>query len=122
MNKYKIIFCLASIFSLSIIISCSDDETPEMEDNCDSITATYDASVAGIVNATCAYAGCHDGNNPNVPSYTTYSSMKATLDSGAFNSRTLVSKNMPPAGSMPELTAAQIEILTCWHEAGYPEN
>jgi len=130
MYKNKFFTLLFLFISLAIMVSCSDDDTPEVEGDCDSVTATYDDSVKAIVDATCAYAGCHNGSASNIPEaskdYTSYSAMKATLDSGAFNSRALVSKNMPPSsvptGAPTELSTAQIEILTCWHEAGYPEN
>lgn len=114
--------------AIGLAISCSKDEEP-----CDSVTATYDTTVKTIIAESCAYSGCHDGTGANqfIPvasnDYTTYAGMKASLDAGLFNTRVLVDKNMPPAafvppGSPTELTEAQIETLTCWHDAGYPEN
>ena len=127
MTKFKFLTLFMFMLSLGVIVSCSDDEE-EQQDPCDDITATYDSTVKTIIDGSCAYSGCHDGTggNSSIPSgandYTSYAGLKASLDGGSFNTRALVSKNMPPTGAMPELTAAQLEVLTCWHEAGYPES
>ena len=128
MTKYLSLFFLLVI---GLIVSCTSEE-PE-PDQCANLSATYNGAVKTIIAEGCAYAGCHDGTGTNtiIPvssiDYTTYAGLKASLDAGSFNARTLVSKNMPPANSVPpgspmELTAEQLELLTCWHDAGYPEN
>jgi len=126
MSKYlSFLFLVAFTF----FVSCKKDSV----DPCDDLNATYSGAVKSIIDNTCAYSGCHDGTGVNtfIPTsaadYTTYSGMEASLNSGAFNTRALVSQDMPPAafvpaGSPTELTAAQLEILNCWMDAGYPEN
>ena len=125
MSKKMLLF---SLLFACFIFSCGDDEEP-----CDSFTATYNGDVKAIIDASCAYSGCHAGGanaNANIPlgsnDFTTYASLKPGLDVGGFNARALVAMDMPPAASVPagsptELTAEQLEILTCWHNAGYPE-
>jgi len=128
MSKSTILFFLLSFF---FMVSCGDDDEV---DPCDSFTATYDGDVNGIINASCAYAGCHSGGttaNPGIPvgsnDFTSFSSLESVLNSGALNARAIVAQDMPPAAFVTppnptELTAEQIEILICWRDAGYPEN
>ncbi len=133
MTKTRILQCSIVFFAFTFALSCgNDDETVTPTDVCDNHTATYDGDVKAIIDATCAYAGCHDGTgaNPVIPAnaidYTSYAGLQIATG-GAFNQRTLVDKDMPPADFVPpgfasELTDEQLEILTCWHDAGYPEN
>lgn len=108
--------------------SCGDDESPV--DSCDGVTATYEGDVKGIINSSCAYSGCHDGANGSIPEeardLSTYAGMVGSTSSGKFKTRVIDVMNMPNPDFTPddrpqELTAAQLEILQCWHDAGYPE-
>lgn len=127
----KKISLLTLLFAgLLIYSSCGDDD----EDTCETFTATYNGDVKAIIDSSCAYSGCHSGGstaNSFIPigsnDFTTFASLKPGLDSGVFNARALVARNMPPSANVPagfptELTPEQLEILTCWHNAGYPEN
>lgn len=124
MNKY--LFVSTALLSLCLIInSCAKGP-------CDDTPANY-AAVKTIIDGSCAYTGCHDGTGSNafIPTgandYTNFAGLKASLDGGSFNTRTLDKKTMPPAAFVPAgfpttLTEEQLKVLTCWHEAGYPEN
>ena len=129
MTKYLPLFFLLTI---GLIVSCSEDEQPE-PNACENISSVYTGEVATIIAESCAYAGCHDGTGantgipPGANDYTSFAGLQASLTSGAFSNRVLVQQNMPPANSVPpgfptELTAAQLETLTCWRDAGFPEN
>ena len=129
----KISLLTLLLASLLIYSSCGDDDD-DVVDTCDTFAATYNGDVNAIINATCAYAGCHAGGSnagPGIPvgsnDFTNFASLESVLNNGAFNNRALVARNMPPAASVPagfptELTAEQLEILTCWRDAGFPEN
>ncbi len=107
------------------IASCGSDDEADPT-GCELVTATYNGDVKAVINASCAASGCHSGANANaaIPEddkdYTTYAGIKASLDDGSFNTRAIIDKTMPP--SPGELTAEQLELLTCWKDAGYPEN
>ncbi|MFK8006410.1 MAG: hypothetical protein AB8H03_08570 [Saprospiraceae bacterium] len=115
--------------ALGIIVfaSCKDDDA-------DDICATWDAEVQPIIEATCAYSGCHSGGasanmflSAESNDFTSYSAIKSTLDNGKFVQRVLVDKDMPnpmfvPAGNPTELTQVQIDILQCWADDGFPES
>ena len=123
------------IIKISIVLmvgllaySCGDDDT--VVDPCDAITATYNGDVKAIINNSCAYFGCHNGSNGNIPEsardYTTFAGMAASVADGSFNTRVLEVQNMPnpditPDDKPQELTAAQLVIIQCWHDAEYPE-
>jgi uncharacterized membrane protein len=73
--------------------------------------------VKAIIDAKCSVAGCHlNTQNPNLNNYT-----QVFGSSDRIAVRALDLKTMPPLG-MPQLTEDEIKILTCWKEAGFPEN
>lgn len=127
MKNYYLLFALlfgAVVFTTS----CKDDEV----DPCDDLNATYDGAVKGIIDSSCAYTGCHSGGfSAQIPDdaidFTNYAGLQASLNAAKFEKRVLDDKNMPPEafvppGSPTELTDAQLELLQCWADAGYPEN
>jgi predicted DNA binding protein len=126
MKNYFLLFTLL-YGTMVFTASCEDDD----DGACDDLNATYDGAVKGIINSSCAYANCHDGNSLVIPDgskdYTSYATMLGALNAEKFEKRVLDDKNMPPAnfvpeGSPTELSDAQLEILQCWVDAGYPEN
>jgi len=139
MKKFRILsltFVLAgmTLFATSCEKDNEDPNDDDMVEACDNIDATFDGDVQAIISNSCAYSGCHSGADSNtfIPEgsrdYTTYTGIKGSLDSGKFNTRALVTMNMPPAaefipeGSPLSLTESELEILNCWKDAGYPEN
>ncbi len=127
--KMNFILKISFVLMIGLLAySCGKDDDPV--DPCDSITGTYNGDVKAIINNSCAYFGCHDGSNGNIPEesrdYTTFEGMASATSSGKFNTRVLVTKNMPnpdftPDDKPQELTTAQLQIMQCWHDAGYPE-
>lgn len=121
MGKILKIFATTAFFILlfNFFSACKTDILPEPQQPtfCDSITATYNASVKDILDAKCAVAGCH--LNTQNPILNNYSQVFENSDRIAVRSLDL--KTMPKFG-MPQLTDEEIEILTCWREAGFPEN
>ena len=119
-----IIFCLSVFLAFSFLMSCGDDEEP--------VCATYEADIKPIIDISCAYSGCHAGADAGMfvtdisKDYTNYEGLLATIENGSFADRTLDSLDMPPFytpdGNPKELTAAELEIIACWLEAGYPED
>ncbi len=116
---------LAVMLCIVIMTNCKKDDPP---------CATWDTNVKAIIESSCSYSGCHSGGataNSFIPEgsndFTTYASIKSVLDNGSFEQRSLVAQNMPPAmfvppGNPTELTQAQIDVLQCWADEGFPEN
>lgn len=118
-------FLLVLMFSSIFLSSCGKDD-----DSCD---ATYNSNVRAIIENSCAYAGCHAGAEASMwvsessKDYTNFAGMQANITDGSFVKRVLEQKNMPPDDFIPEgrpteLTAEEIEILTCWQENNFPES
>jgi len=112
---------LCSLFSLFVLSSCQDEEP----DPCDDLNATYNGAVKAIIDVNCATSGCHSGPGANtfIPTnaqdYTSFIGIDGSLNNGFFTTRVLEVMDMPIGST---LTTNQIEILTCWKDAGFPEN
>lgn len=118
-------FLLLPMFAMAVFACKSED---------DSCEATYSTEVKAILDNSCAYSGCHSGSTASafVPQsskdYTAYEGLIENLNSGKFAERVLESKNMPPAanfipeGRPTELTAAELEIISCWVKRKYPKD
>ncbi len=135
MKKLKIIQIALLLFGVLTFAACSDDDEEDnmddpmtMTDVCDDHVATYDGDVKEVINNSCAYSGCHNADNDfGLADYSTFDKLMAILDNDKFEERVLTAKNMPPASLVPEgrpaeLTAEQLELLTCWKDAGFPES
>ncbi|MBL4648420.1 MAG: hypothetical protein JKY03_01725 [Aureispira sp.] len=124
----KLLSSVTSILFITLGIitfeSCAKEE----------VCATWDVDVKPIIAATCSYSGCHSGGTtanaylaPESNDYTSYAAIKANLDNGKFKLRALTNKDMPnasfvPAGMPTALTQAQLDVLQCWVDAGFPES
>lgn len=111
---------------LSILMSWADAGYPEISEP---IVATYDASVKPIIDASCAYAGCHNGT-PGVPGdYSTYAGLSNDIENGFFYRRVVEIRDDPVLGMPPnratgptDLTEEEFQLILCWVENEYPEN
>lgn len=122
------LFCLfvSVIFSME---ACTSDALAEpVMLPCDDLTPTYEADVREIIERTCAYSGCHLGGAPGL--YDDYDGLLSGLESGIFRQRVITAKDNPTLGMPPnyapdgraeDLTADELMIITCWLDAGYPE-
>lgn len=123
----KMLFILL-ILSIVGIHACTYDNLDEPE-FCDTISATYDLNVKAIIDSSCAYAGCHL-NNPAIGDFTSYSGILSRLENGLIEARVIIQKDDPAIGMPPDyatngpkdLTQEQLDIISCWLEAGHPEN
>jgi len=119
-NLIPILFFGALVWIQLSQSSCTNDQLPPPSDNaqCDTLVVTYDDQVATIVNASCAFAGCHGANAP-IGDYTDYTKLSTILNANKFDKRVLELQDMPPGGT---LTEDELELLTCWAENNYAEN
>ena len=118
-------FLFVAICLSITLTNCSNDD--------DKCNYTYENGVKEIIDRSCAYAGCHAGAEAsmwvpdNSVDQTNYEGMLENLNSGEFENRTLILRNMPDTMWTPDdrpqiLTEEEIEILTCWKDNGYPES
>lgn len=116
----------------SLLYTCVADELPEPT-VCPPGTATYDSNIRDIINESCAYAGCHDGNSPSVPgNFQSFSGMASFMKDGTVRTRVIDLRDDPVQGMPPSraaypqsqkenLTDAEFELLQCWINSGFPE-
>jgi len=107
-------------------------ETAAQAGTCDNIDATFNGDVKDVLSVTCSYDACHGAESDfGQMDYNVFANLQPHLESGSFEARVLNGGGdgltiMPPpytAEDKPkELTTEQLQILTCWKEAGYPEN
>ena len=131
LSPTSISFSILTVFSL-FWLSCTSDKTPvvDLTNECNNINASYDLNIKPIIDRGCALGGCHvnGGDGPGI--YTNYENIIPFIEDGSFRRTTIEQKDdpligMPPKwsnnGAPKELTEAELELITCWLENGYPE-
>lgn len=113
---------------LTILMDWVDSGAPE---SAMMSAATYDESIKLIIDNSCAYSGCHDGQT-GIGNYSNLQGMQDDIESGLFFDRVVTRREdpvlgMPPAravdfGGAATLTDEEFELMLCWIENGYPEN
>jgi len=105
---------------------CTADQLPANpldSPACDNLLATYELNIKAILDESCAYSGCH-------PGYNRFNNLLPILENGSFRSRVIDLESDPnigmppeyaPAGRPIELTADQLELLSCWLADNFPE-
>lgn len=111
--------------------ACVNDELPEpmLPESCMDSIPTYEGSIKGIIDNSCAYSGCHlDGSAPGV--YTSYAGLEGVIGSGSFKEKVVGLRGDPnlgmppdfaPEGRPKDLTQFELELIQCWLENEYPE-
>lgn len=105
-----------------LLLACAKDKLPVPQTECTE-NVTYKTDIETIIQSTCAYAGCHISGTPGILDYSTYNGLLAVVESGTFEERVLIQRNMPPpnATGPTSLTEEQLNLIRCWLEQGYPE-
>ena len=107
---------LVFLLSLMAFSACTADQVPEpLVSDCPPVVPRY-AEVAAIFQQRCATSGCHNGTV--FPDLRSYETALPSLRSGRLHQEVVLRRTMPPG---PALDSAQIKMISCWHEANYPE-
>lgn len=124
----KLPFCYGLILFAIAMSSCTSDALPEpVELPCNGDSFTYETDIRPIIEQSCAYSGCHLGGAPGL--YNEYSGLVPVLESGRFQQRVILQRDDPSVGMPPnyapegrplDLLPEQLEMISCWLEAGYP--
>ncbi len=125
--KYWILFF--SLIGLFAVGSCNKDQLPEPPvSDCQDLVPDYEQDIVPIIEASCAYSGCHLGGAPGV--YNSYANLLPDLESGRFRNRVIELRSDPNLGMPPNysppgrpriLTESELSLIQCWLEAGFPE-
>ena len=117
-------------FCVLLVFSCTKDKLeieapPEPVDtttvsDTDTVvvdTCKFTTHIQPIIDANCV--GCH-GSGSSDGDFTSYSGIFAKIDnSGPFENRVLILKDMPMGGS---LTQSEIDLIQCWLDNGAENN
>jgi hypothetical protein len=118
--KKLLTLAVFSVLATVLIIACKkdseNDNTPAAVD-CGTITTTFAATVQPLMNTSCAKSNCHATGSVNGPGpLVTYTQI--------FNARAKI-KDVVASGTMPQdatFSATQKAQITCWIDAGAPNN
>lgn len=134
MQKLSVLFFLTIFGSFLLLESaCTTDKLPEPEPPafCDTTRVTYNLQIKEIIDTNCAIPTCHRSGTAAPGNYTSYSSMEPFLTETVFKRFVVDLRNDPDLGMPPnwdhnpgpkDLTDQEFDLVTCWIDAGYPEN
>ena len=84
---------------------------------CDGVSTSFTANVNPIIQSSCNKSDCHNASSLNGPGpLTNYSQIK----NAAVQIKSAVVSGFMPADAT--LTTAQIKTISCWVDAGAPNN
>lgn len=112
------------------LAACTSDQLPEPTGpDCQGDAPTYTEDIRPIIDASCAYSGCHLDSSPG--RFDTYGGLLPYIDgSNEFRQRVILERadedmgmppNYAPDGRPKDLTEEQVLLIECWLEAGFPE-
>lgn len=115
----KLIFLF--VVGVLFVTSCSKDDNTQAD--CSGVTPTYNAEIVGIMNASCAYANCHDsGTRSGGIDLSSYAKVKAASANDNFLKSI---KHQSGAEAMPQgsdkLADDVILKIECWIQNGWPQ-
>jgi hypothetical protein len=116
-KKLNLAFCIVLIVAL--VNACKKDSENDKEQpvDCSTITTTFSGTVGPLMASSCAKSGCHAAGSTNGPgALTNYTQI--------FNSRVRI-RAVVASGQMPQdatFSATQKAFITCWIDAGAPNN
>lgn len=110
--------------------ACTSDQLPEpVGPDCEGDAPTYTQDIRPIIEASCAYSGCHLDSSPG--RFDTYFGLLPYLEeSNEFRQRVILERadedqgmppNYAPDGRPKDLTEEQVLLIDCWLAAGFPE-
>jgi len=123
----KAFLFLTVLWSFTFYFSCTKDKTkPPLSASCsgvDSLSNTYNLKIKAILDANCAYGGCHDAGSAS--SSVVLDSYLATKSS--FQNKPCLCTIKQSGGCLPmpqgsdKLADSLITYIQCWSERGYPQ-
>lgn len=118
--KKLLSFTACILLMVVLVIACKKDSENDGSSNtvdCSTITTTFSGTVSPLIATSCAKSDCHASGSTNGPgALTNYTQI--------FNARVKI-RAAVASGKMPQdatFSAQQKAIITCWIDAGAPNN
>lgn len=120
----KLFYVFSAAVGMFVFVACTKDIglNPDLVvkpvNACDSVT--FAADIQPLFTNKCAT--CHfTGTTSGAPGdFTSYADIKTKADAGLIKNRAIVLHDMPQGG--PPLSQAEMDLITCWLDAGAPNN
>jgi len=114
----KMLSLVACIVLIVVLVNaCKKDSENNEPVDCSTISTTFAVNVSPLISSSCAKSGCHAAGSTNGPgALTNYTQI--------FNSRVAI-RAAVSSGYMPQdatFSATQKATITCWIDAGAPQN
>ena len=106
----KIPYILLLLF-LSACYYDNEEELYPRDQNCDLSKVTFATTIKPIIAQNCAIPGCHVPGGTGSSNFQIYDELKAKVDNGSFERRTIIEESMPPNR---DLSACDIDKLKTW--------
>mgnify|MGYP006969374120 CR=1 FL=1 len=124
--RIGLLLLMASPFTFT---HCTEDKLPEPipPGYCDTTFTSYNLNIKPIIDLNCAYSGCHLDTAPgNFSTYEGISVFFNVMEERVISLKSDEEYGMPPDyapdGRPKDLTQEEFDLMTCWIEAGFPEN
>ena len=105
MRSYTLLFIslFLCINLLMTSIACTSDQIAEMPppEFCDTLQVSYNLQVKEIIDANCAFSGCHVAGSAAPGNYSSYGSMSPFLNEREFQKFVIDFRNDPDLGMPP---------------------
>ena len=100
-----------------LVIACSKNDDKEETVDCATVNTSFATSVNPLIQTNCAKSDCHNAGSLNGPgALTTY----AQINTNKAKIRQAVASGFMPRDQT--FSAQQKAIITCWIDAGAPNN
>ena len=111
---------LLALFLAVFLYSCTSDNLEEYYGviDCESLGVSFSKDIQPIISTNCAISGCHVSGT-GLPDWTKYENLAANAQK--VKQRTF-SGEMPPSISGRSLTIEEVNKISCWADAGAPNN
>lgn len=116
---------LLSIIAFVGLLSCKEDKASPIPDNSgDCFPMSYTYNIRPIIETSCKTqegpgTGCHDAWIDD------YSKIEKTINDQRWTNAIFVEMDMPQIPNefgIDSLTEAELEMMQCWIDQGFPEN
>jgi hypothetical protein len=126
----NILSLLVVLFCTTCYYSCTKDKAAKPADiacaGIDSLN-TYNLRIKDILDGNCAYVGCHNNTNPNIPASDGFALNTYAVAKAGFETTSSLCAIKQEGGCLPmpqggdKLADSLITYIQCWTENGYPE-
>lgn len=121
MQRFKFLLSVTIVVLIIFMIgSCSDNDLDETNEDTCTTEISYANDVNSILQTKCNIAGCHNGSLGDARDWTDFETLKSRAQAVK---QMVENRQMPPPSSPAgQLSADQIQTISCWVDQGALNN